>query len=86
VIRLVGRHAIVICQLPMNLRVEIGECCTHVGIELPHTRFVWRRAWLGFMVNRMVGEQFMECVEVLLPLDLFITTCTSLAPRRSSRT
>jgi SAM-dependent methyltransferase len=44
VISLAGRHAITICHLPMNLRVEVRKRSTHIGVELSHTRSMRSRA------------------------------------------
>ena len=41
VIRLIGRHAIAIRELPMDLSVEIRESLTKVHVELSHACFVW---------------------------------------------
>src|SRR5215467_10094008 len=73
VVGLVGRHAISIGKLPMDLRVEVGECQTKIGVEFPNTRLVGSRSWLRRVVHEVVGEQFFERLEVTVSLNLFGT-------------
>ena len=38
VVGFVRRHAIAIGKLPVDLRMKVRECGTHVGVEFSHTR------------------------------------------------
>jgi len=67
----IGRHAIPIGKLPVDLRVKVRECDTEIGVELPYTRLVRRGAWLLCVVNEIVGEKFFEDIEVSPALDFF---------------
>ena len=49
----------------------IWKGTTHIGVELSYTRLVRRRSSLGCMVNEILGEEFIEYVEVPFALDLF---------------
>src|SRR5215831_5529937 len=71
VVGLVSRHTISIGKLPVDLRVEVRECQTKIGIELPNTRLVRSGSWLRCVVHEDVGEQFFEHLEVTITLDLF---------------
>src|SRR5262245_14458705 len=66
---LVGCHTISIGKLPVNLCMKVGECRTHVGVELSDTGLVGSRPRLRCVVNKVVGEQFFEHLEVPLALD-----------------
>jgi hypothetical protein len=51
--------------------MKVRECGTHVRVEFSDTRFVRRCARLRCVVDEIVGEQFLENIEIPLPLDLF---------------
>ena len=53
----------------MDLRMKIRECNTKVGVEFSHTGFVGCCVRLGRVVDEIVGEEFVEDVEVSPPLD-----------------
>ena len=67
VIGLVGRHAISIGKLPVDHRVKVGECITHIAVELAHAGFVGRHVWLRCVINKIVREQFFEHLAVFIP-------------------
>jgi hypothetical protein len=71
VIGFVGRHAIAVRELPMNLRMKVRKRRAHVGVELPHTRLVRSGSWLGGVIHEIVCEEFFENIKVSLALDLF---------------
>jgi len=72
-------HPIAVSQLPVDLRVKVGECVTNVAVEFTYARFVGRHVLLRCVVNKVVREQFFEHVEVPLSLDFFgISTDNSL--------
>src|SRR6266403_5610889 len=43
---LVGNHTISIGQLPVDLRVKVGKCVTHIAVEFARAGFVGRHVWL----------------------------------------
>ena len=69
VIRLVGRHAIAICELPVDLGVEVREGLTKVHVELSHACFVWAGSRLCGVIHEIVGKEFLEYVEVPFALN-----------------
>ena len=71
VVSLVCYDAIAIGELPMDLRMKIGECLTKVTVKLAHAGFVGRHVWLRCVIDEIVGEEFLEQLEVPIALDLF---------------
>jgi hypothetical protein len=71
VVRFVSRYAVAIGELPMNLRVKVGECITNATVECTHPGFVGRHAWLRRVVDEVVSEKFFENVESSISLNLF---------------
>jgi len=67
----VRRHAISIGKLPVDLRVEVGECQTKIGVEPSNTRLVGSGSRLRCVVHKVIGEQFFEHLEATISLDLF---------------
>src|SRR5215510_16235781 len=79
VVGLVRRHLISVGKLPVDFGAKIGECRTHVGVELSDPRLVRSGARLRCVVNEVIGEQFFEHLEVPLSLNFFgITAADSL--------
>jgi len=70
-IRLVSRHELSVGNLPVDLRVEIGECSTKGVVKTPDAIFIGSGAWLWGMVNEVVSEEFLEDVEVPTALHFF---------------
>src|SRR5262249_22140887 len=70
VIGLVSGHPIAVCELPMNLGMEVGECLSHVGVELPDARLVGGGSGLGGVIHEIVREELFEGGEVACPLNL----------------
>jgi hypothetical protein len=68
---LVGRHAVSVGKLPVDLGVKVRKRDTEISVEFPDTRFVWRRARLRGVINKIVSEQFFEDIEVPVTLDFF---------------
>ena len=56
VVSFVSRHSIAIGKLPVDLRMEVRECGTKIGVELSHTGFVGSSAWLRSVIDEIVGE------------------------------
>src|SRR5215472_7916732 len=71
VVRLVRSHSIAIGELPVDLRMEVRERNTKIGVELSHTGFVGCRPRLWCVVDEMVSKELVENIEVSPPLDLF---------------
>jgi hypothetical protein len=67
----VGRHSIAVGELPVNLRMKVGESGSKVAVEFSHTSLVGSRARLRSVVDEIVGEQLFENSEVSLTLNLF---------------
>jgi hypothetical protein len=68
-IRLVGRNAIAIRELPVDFRVEIAERFTKVRVELPNARLVGAGSRLCRVIHEIVSEDLLENVEVSSTLN-----------------
>src|SRR4051812_16957684 len=64
VISLVGRHAVAIGQLPMNVGVKIRERCPEDFVKLPCAVLVRCAARLRRMIEEVVCEQRLEHCEI----------------------
>jgi len=60
VICLVCCHPVAIGQLPMDLRVNVGKCVANIAVELSHAHFLGRHVWLRCVIDKVVGEKFVE--------------------------
>ena len=60
VIGLVRRHDLPIGRLPMDFGVEIGEGGTQGAVEGAHSGLVGGHIWLWRVVDKIVGEKFLE--------------------------
>ncbi len=64
VISFVGRHAITIGGLPMDLGMKVGKRVPQHFVEVPRAVLVGRAARLRRVVEKIIGEQFLEQFEV----------------------
>ena len=64
VIGLVRRHAVAIGELPMDVGVKVGERGAEHSVELPRAGLVGRAARLRRVVEKVVGEEFLEHCEI----------------------
>ncbi|MNW08771.1 hypothetical protein D3C71_2056200 [compost metagenome] len=64
VVGLEGRDNVSVDRLPVDLGTEIREGFTKGVIETTRTFLVRRSAWLWRMVKKIVGEQFVEELEI----------------------
>ena len=71
VVGLVGRDPVAIGQLPMDLRMKVGECGTNISVEFSDSCFVWSSVRLRRVIREIIGEEFVEDVKSSLSLDLF---------------
>src|SRR5262245_42923495 len=71
VVCFVSRYPVDIGQLPMDLRMKVGECFTNVTVELSHAGFVGRHVWLRCVVDKVVREEFLEDFKVPTALHFF---------------
>src|SRR5262245_18117376 len=69
VIRLVGRYAIAIRELPVDLGVEIREGLTKVHVELSHACLVWASSRLCGVIHKIVGKELLKYVKVPFALN-----------------
>ena len=60
VVRLVRSHSIAIGELPVDLRMEVRERNTKIGVELSHTGFVGCGPRLRCVVDEIVGKKFVS--------------------------
>src|SRR5262245_45238858 len=67
----VRRHSISVGKLPVDFGMKIGECRTHVSVELSDTRLIGSVPRLRWVVDKVVVEQFFEDLEVPLSLNFF---------------
>jgi hypothetical protein len=70
-LRLVSRHHLTVGCLPMDLFVEIRECCAKCAVKAPDAFFIRRGVWLWGMVNKVVSEEILEYIEVPTALHFF---------------
>src|SRR5258708_4964041 len=75
VIGLVGRHAVAIGKLPMDVSVKVGKRGPEDFVELSRAVFVRRAAGLWGMVEKVVGEELLEHRKIAAALHFF-----SIAP------
>jgi hypothetical protein len=68
---LVGRHAVAISQLPMNVDVKVRERGPESFVELPRAVLVRRAAPLRRVIEEVVGEEFLEHCKVSPALHFF---------------
>ena len=69
VIRLVGRDAIAIRELQVDLGVEIREGLSRVQVELSHACFVWAGSRLCGVIHEIVCKEFLKYVKVPFALN-----------------
>jgi hypothetical protein len=77
IIGFVGRHDLAIRRLPMNFGVKVGEGGSQRKIEGPRSGLIGSHIWLGRMVDEIIGEKFLEQLEIA-------TSCTSSVLRRTT--
>src|SRR5215469_18919063 len=70
-VRLVRCHSVTIGKLPVDLRMKVGERVTNIRVEFSYARLVWSSVRLRRVIGEIVGEEFVEDIEVSSPLDLF---------------
>ena len=70
VIGLVGRHAVAIGNLPMDVGVKVGKRRAENFVELPRTVLIGRASRLRRVIEKIVGEQFVEHGEIPAALHL----------------
>src|SRR5262250_701515 len=71
VVRLVRCHSVTVGKLPVNLRMKVGEGGTNIHVEFSYSCLVWSRVRLRRVISEIVGEEYVEDIEVSPPLDLF---------------
>src|SRR5215468_1730137 len=71
VVRLVRCHSVTVGKLPVDLRMEVGECGTNIRVEFSYACLVWSSVRLWRVIGEIVGEEFIEDVKSSLPLVLF---------------
>src|SRR5215831_9752438 len=71
VIRLVRCHSVPIGELPVDLRMKVGECGTNIHVELSYACLIWSSVRLRRVIGEIVSEEFVEDVKSSLSLDLF---------------
>jgi hypothetical protein len=60
----VGRHPVSIGKLPVDVRVEVREGSARNLVKLARASLVRRASRLRRMVEKIVGEQFLEHLEI----------------------
>ena len=70
VIGLVRRHAVAIGNLPMDVGVKVGKRRPENLVELPRTVFIGRASRLRRVVEKIVGEEFLEHFKIPTALHL----------------
>jgi hypothetical protein len=71
VVGLEGCHSVTIGKLPVDLRMKVGECVTHIRVEFSYACLVWSGVRLWRMIGEIVVEDLVEDVKSSLSLDLF---------------
>src|SRR5258705_6176768 len=71
VVGLVGGDDVAVDGLPMDLGPAVGKRIAQSVVEDANSGLVGRGAWLGGVVDEVVGEQFVKQREIALSLDLF---------------
>jgi hypothetical protein len=69
VVGLVRRHAITIGELPMDVRVKVGERGPKDFIELSRAILIRCAAGLRRMVEKVIGEELLEHFEISTALN-----------------
>src|SRR5467141_2284556 len=80
VIGLVGGHEVAGGHLPVDLGAEVGERGTQALVQYPHPVFVGCRARLRRVVDKIIGEQFLEQVPVAFALYFLGVPANSASP------
>ena len=60
----VGRHPVPIGKLPVDVRVEVREGSAQNLVKLARASLVRRASRLRSMVEKVVGKQFLEHLEI----------------------
>ena len=71
VVRLACCHSVTVGKLPVDLRMEVGECSTNIPVEFSYACLVWSRVRLRRVIDEIVREEFVEDVKPSFSLDLF---------------
>src|SRR3981081_4928647 len=64
VIGLIRRHAVTVGKLPMDVGVKVGERGPEDFVELSRTLLIRRAPRLRWGVEKIVGEEFLEDLEI----------------------
>jgi hypothetical protein len=70
-IRLVSSNKLPVGCLPMDFRMEIGECGAKCAVQASRAISIGSDVWLWGMVNEIVSEEILEDVEVPTALHFF---------------
>ena len=70
VIGFVRRHAVAIGKLPMDVGVKVGKRSPQDFVELPRAVLVRRASRLRRVVEKIIGEEFLEHLEIPAALHL----------------
>ena len=70
-VSLVGHHTVAVCELPVNLRMKVRKGLAHVSVELSNAGLIGRGSRLSGVIDEIVGEEFVERIEVSFAWDLF---------------
>ena len=71
VVRLVSCNSVTVGELPVDLRMKVGEGGTNICVEFSYACLVWSSVRLRRVIGEIVGEEFVEDVKSPLSLDLF---------------
>ena len=71
VIGFVGRHAVTIGKLPMDVGVKVGKGSAQNLVELASAVLVGGASRLRRVIEKVVGEEFVEHFEIPAALHLF---------------
>ena len=70
VIGFVRGHAVAISELPMNVGLKVGKRSSQDFVELPRPVLVRRASRLWRVIEKVIGEEFLEHLEIPAALHL----------------